>query len=75
MNLEGKYVTVTTQDECEAVQKKAFELVYSWRNGNTDILWINMAMNINFKPNKQLTFSSWSLYQHDEIPLQTLLSL
>ena len=78
MNLEGKYVTVTTQEECEAVQKKAFELGYSWRGSGNNLLDFtikNNNMNIVFLEGFHLAFNFSSTSIREQVPLQTLLSL
>jgi hypothetical protein len=80
MNLEGKYVTVTTQEECEAVQKKAFELGYSWNTSGVNILnFDNLSqdnsMSIVFFYDETIAYNFSQENMGCQIPLQTLLSL
>ena len=79
MNLEGKYVTVTTQEECDAVQKKAFELGYIWRENKRKMLVFFKAqypVNLYFK-DMTLTWMPENIpvKGHINIDTQTFLSL
>lgn len=81
MNLQGKYVTATTQEECEAVLQKAKEKGFNFPELILKAMYPyienNYTIYILFEGNNEVTWCVNNVYTmyFQQIDLETLLSL
>ena len=81
MNLQGKYVTVTTQEECEAVlnlaKEKGFTFPESMPNAMYQYIENSYIIHIVFEDNNEISWCANNVYiiYFQQLDLKTFLSL
>lgn len=72
LDLSNKCILISTPEICELVQRRAFELGWSWKNGGNIIKHLD-ATYLSFWDDKDMTYtcSSSSIFS-DELTLEDL---